>query len=263
MSDSPIAPLSRDIEQLLALERDAYGDEPELKSAVLSHVELAVGLRGPSGGGDGGSGSGSPPADGGGGSGGGGGGGGGGALRGAAGKVLGAVGAGAFVVGVVVGGLGGRALTPAPTPALTPALTPTHALTATSVAMPPQPAPRAEPMAPDASDVDPTPRVVPSAGPQPLDAPRAGSDLVREREIIDAARAALSRGRPADALLATARHAERWPRGHLAEEREVIAIQALAASGRRAEADRRAGAFKRAFPSSMLIPAVDQALSTP
>ena len=258
MSDSPIAPLSRDIEQLLALERDAYGDEPELKSAVLSHVELAVGLRGPSGGGDGGSGSGSPPADG-----GGGGGGGGGALRGAAGKVLGAVGAGAFVVGVVVGGLGGRALTPAPTPALTPALT--HAPDATSVAMPPQPAPRAEPMAPDASDVDPTPRVVPSAGPQPqpLDAPRAGSDLVREREIIDAARAALSRGRPADALLATARHAERWPRGHLAEEREVIAIQALAASGRRAEADRRAGAFKRAFPSSMLIPAVDQALSTP
>ena len=257
MSDSPIAPLPRDIEQLLALERDAYGDENELKSAVLSHVELAVGLRGPSGGGDGGSGSGSPPADG----GGSGGGGGGGVLRGAAGKVLGAVGAGAFVVGVVVGGLGGRALTPPLTPALTPALT--HAPDAASVAMPPQPAPRAEPMAPDASDVDPTPRVVPSAGPQPLDAPRAGSDLVREREVIDAARAALSRGRPADALLATARHAERWPRGHLAEEREVIAIQALAASGRRAEADRRAGAFKRAFPSSMLIPAVDQALSTP
>ena len=251
MSNSPIAPLPRDIEQLLALERDAYGDENELKSAVLSHVELAVGLRGPSGGGDGGSGSGSPPADG------GGSGGSGSVLRGAAGKVLGAVGAGAFVVGIVVGGLGGRALTPAPTPALTPALT------ASSIAMPPQPAPRAEPMAPDASDVDPTPRVVPSAGHQPLDAPRAGSDLVREREVIDAARAALSRGRPADALLATARHAERWPRGHLAEEREVIAIQALAASGRRAEADRRAGAFKRSFPSSMLIPAVDQALSTP
>ena len=257
MSNSPIAPLPRDIEQLLALERDAYGDENELKSAVLSHVELAVGLRGPSGGGDGGSGSGSPPADG----GGSGGGGGGGVLRGAAGKVLGAVGAGAFVVGIVVGGLGGRALTPPLTPALTPALT--HAPDAASVAMPPQPAPRAEPMAPDASDVDPTPRVVPSAGHQPLDAPRAGSDLVREREVIDAARAALSRGRPADALLATARHAERWPRGHLAEEREVIAIQALAASGRRAEADRRAGAFKRSFPSSMLIPAVDQALSTP
>ncbi|CAN5846697.1 hypothetical protein BH11MYX4_BH11MYX4_29340 [soil metagenome] len=248
MSDHPIAALPAEIEQLLALERDAYGDELDLKSAVLSHVELTVGLRGPSGGGDGGSGEGSPPA-------GGGAGGGGGGLLGAAGKVLGAVGAGAFVVGVVVGGLGSRALTPALV----------AAPVATSVAIPPRPAPLAEPMAEDASDIVPTPRVVPSADapPKPLDAPRAGNDLVREREVIDAARAALTHGRPADALTATARHAERWPRGHLAEEREVIAIQALAASGRRAEADRRASAFKRSFPASMLIPAVDQALSTP
>lgn len=248
MSDQPIAPLPPEIDVLLSLERDAYGEEHTLKSAVLAHVELSVALRGPSGGGS------APP-----GASGAGAAGGPKSILGPTGKALGAVGTGAFVIGAVVGGLAGRASSPstdAPVAAL-----------ATTVEVAPQPLPTSSVLAASdaSSDILASPRVAASAEvrAKPADVAQRGNDLVREREVIDAARAALARGRPADALSATARHAERWPRGHLAEEREVIAIQALAASGRRVEADRRATAFKRSFPSSMLIPAVDAALSTP
>lgn len=248
MSDQPIAPLPPEIDMLLSLERDAYGEEPALKSAVLSHVELSVALRGPSGGGSappGGSGAGTA--------------GGAKSVLGPGGKALGALGTGAFVVGVLVGGLGGRASRPS-------AVTPASVALATSVDAAPESLPASIPESSGASrEIVSTPKAAPSAEvrARPADVTQGGNDLVREREVIDAARAALARGRPADALSATTRHAERWPRGHLAEEREVIAIQALAGLGRRVEADRRATAFKRAFPSSMLIPAVDAALAGP
>lgn len=248
MSDQPIAPLPPEIDMLLSLERDAYGEEHALKSAVLSHVELSVALRGPSGGGS------APPGAG----GGAGAAGGAKSVLGPGGKVLGAVGTGAFVVGVLVGGLGGRALSPSAV-----ARAPVAPL-ASSVDAAPQSLPASVPESWDAGREIVSPPTAPSElRARPAEVTQGGNDLVREREVIDAARAALARGRPADALSATARHAERWPRGHLAEEREVIAIQALAGLGRRVEAERRATAFKRAFPSSMLIAAVDAALAGP
>ena len=179
-------------------------------------------------------------------------------------RALVAVGTGAFVAGALVGGLVVRAASlSAVTPAIVASLpAPAESAPPLPIAVVPEPTGASSVFAPL-----PTPRDLPSAElrlkGKPVDAAAGGSDLVREREVIDAARAALARGRPADALVTATRHAERWPHGQLAEEREVIAIQALAASGRRAEAERRAAAFKRAFPSSMLIPAVDAAFSSP
>jgi hypothetical protein len=40
----------------------------------------------------------------------------------------------------------------------------------------------------------------------------------------------------------------------------VLAIQALAAAGRADEAANRAGSFRKAYPSSLLLPIVDAAL---
>jgi hypothetical protein len=103
----------------------------------------------------------------------------------------------------------------------------------------------------------PGPSAVPST---PASAPSAGQSLARERELLDVAQAALARGRPDDAVHAAERHAERWPHGALSEEREVVLIEALAAAGRRPEAEQRAARFRNAFPGSMLAPAVDVAL---
>ena len=85
------------------------------------------------------------------------------------------------------------------------------------------------------------------------DAPALG----RERAILESARAALREGRHELALVEAARHETAFPRGQLAEEREAIAIRALAALGRWREVRSRAAAFKRAFPQSMLLPLVE------
>jgi hypothetical protein len=55
-------------------------------------------------------------------------------------------------------------------------------------------------------------------------------------------------------------HAKRYPHGVLAEEREALAIQALARSGRFIDAQERAAQFRKAFPTSLMMPAVEDAL---
>jgi hypothetical protein len=57
------------------------------------------------------------------------------------------------------------------------------------------------------------------------------------------------------------RHLRLWPHGALTEDRELLAIQALVMldpSGRRARA--RAARFRREYPNSILLPAMDAAL---
>lgn len=96
--------------------------------------------------------------------------------------------------------------------------------------------------------------------------PRAGDagavDLVEELALVQTARTAIARGNYAGALDATDEHARRFPRGHLAEERESLAIQALAGLGRGDEARARATKFRAKYPQSLLLPAVDGALRT-
>jgi len=85
-------------------------------------------------------------------------------------------------------------------------------------------------------------------------------DLSRERALVDRARSALARGDAAGALAAADEHRKAFAGGQLAEEREVVAIQALAAAGRPEEAANRAGSFRKTYPSSLLLPIVDAAL---
>jgi hypothetical protein len=106
------------------------------------------------------------------------------------------------------------------------------------------------------------PQVAPaSARPSAVLAP--ASDLAEEQSLVDRARAALARGRAADAVAATDEHARRFPRGRLAEEREVIGIQALLASGNRSAAEARADRFRKTFPKSVFLPSLDRILGKP
>lgn len=88
-------------------------------------------------------------------------------------------------------------------------------------------------------------------------------DIAAERALIDTARTALARGLASDALTATDAHAKRFPRGSLGEEREAIAIQALAATGARAAARSRAERFRKTYPSSIFGAAVQSAAEGP
>jgi hypothetical protein len=78
--------------------------------------------------------------------------------------------------------------------------------------------------------------------------------------LIDAMRTALKGGDPAGALGFVTAHEKRFPSGAFVEEREAYAVQALARSGRSAEAKARGAKFRARYPQSLLLPIVDKAL---
>jgi len=78
-----------------------------------------------------------------------------------------------------------------------------------------------------------------------------GSDAEEELRLLREAQDALE-GRPRRALAVAGEHARRFPRGMLAQEREVIAIDALVRLGRNAQARARAERFRRRNPESAL-----------
>jgi len=84
---------------------------------------------------------------------------------------------------------------------------------------------------------------------EPAKSAAFGAEGPTEPALLEQARRALASS-PATALSLTNQDAARFPRGALAQEREVIAIEALRRLGRGAEADRRAAAFAQAFPGS-------------
>ncbi len=247
MTEPPLDPLPADIQALLERERSAYPEDLTMKAAVLSHTEVISALRGGlpppagstgSGGHDGGDPQTPGPAGPGAGS----------AATALSGRMLAAVGTVAFVAGGVVGSSITRQ-SPPPSVAVAPASV-TQSATAT-----------AEPSVRSSGRVE-SPAVSAASRPaasasDPPAPPAARGDLTRERELLDAARAALSHGRPGDALAAAERHAAQWPRGYLGEEREVVIIQALAALGRRGEAEQRADRYRKTHPKSLLLPSVD------
>jgi hypothetical protein len=102
--------------------------------------------------------------------------------------------------------------------------------------------------------------LLPTAAPAAPAAHARGADLAAERAILDVARTALARGDGAGSLAAAQDHARKFPRGALAEEREAIAVQALVLSGDVPAARQRAERFRRAFPGSLLLPAVAAAV---
>jgi hypothetical protein len=70
--------------------------------------------------------------------------------------------------------------------------------------------------------------------------------------LIEHARTALRRGLVDEALATLMRHERVYPRGALAEERDVLAIEAYVASARPAIAQRRIERYRRDYPDGFL-----------
>ena len=138
-----------------------------------------------------------------------------------------------------------------------PSALPARSAASTPAQLPEPPAPGASaaqassPATPIARE--PAPRR--SAAGDARSAPRAAlataevGDVAAELALLKLARADV-RANPAHALALTAEHRARFAQGSLAEEREVIAIEALLELGRKAAAQERARAFFAAYPSS-------------
>ncbi len=82
------------------------------------------------------------------------------------------------------------------------------------------------------------------------DTSSSASKLVEEAAGVQQARQSLAQGNPSRALSILSQLDKDIPRGGLGQERAIISIEALAASGQRAEASQRAKAFLAANPSS-------------
>ncbi len=102
------------------------------------------------------------------------------------------------------------------------------------------------------------PTVPKAASAPPSSAPK-DTALARERTLLDMARTAIGRGDVTGALSSLDTHAREFPRSQLGEEREVLAIQALASSNRPTEARARAATFRATYPKSPLLSIVNEA----
>jgi hypothetical protein len=135
--------------------------------------------------------------------------------------------------------------TPAPSPSHEPMLRPLL--------------PSAEP-APSASSV---PTLAPSSSPH-LDVSASAqaplSPRASELELMHDAKAALASD-PGHALSLLNRLAKLYPSGVLAQEREVLAIDALLRLGRKSEANARATRFSSSYPASAHWPHIQRLLS--
>jgi len=137
---------------------------------------------------------------------------------------------------------------PEPAPAVSerPAPSPSVVPTVTFV-----PAPSSAPSAAPSSSA----RVNARQGSAPIEAPKESElDLMRD------AKAALPVD-PNQALSILNRHAKLYPSGVLAQEREVLAIDALLRLGRKSEASARAARFSSNYPTSAHWPHIQRSLS--
>ncbi|AKT43028.1 outer membrane protein assembly factor BamD [Chondromyces crocatus] len=123
----------------------------------------------------------------------------------------------------------------------------------------------------EATAVVEVPSVLPDAGVGGTDAgrPDAGGAttgrrdraLSEENTLVTRAQSALARGNPGEALEALNEHQRRFPAGQFSQEREAMAIQALARLGRADAARARAATFRARFPDSVLLRTVDAVVS--
>jgi hypothetical protein len=104
------------------------------------------------------------------------------------------------------------------------------------------------------------PSIAPSAtvAPPVTAPPKPGSDAA-EQLALEKIRSALKSGDSAAALAAVVEHEKKYPAGAHAEEREALAVQALARAGRTADAKARAERFHQRFPGSFFTSIVDNA----
>jgi hypothetical protein len=105
--------------------------------------------------------------------------------------------------------------------------------------------PNAEPAEADESAV----KERPVGSSKERSAPTSETVSESESDLLGRAQSAL-RSDPASALALAAEHRKKFPNGVLAQEREVLSIEALERLGRHAEAVARADRFLKAFPGS-------------
>jgi hypothetical protein len=117
----------------------------------------------------------------------------------------------------------------------------------------PEPSKRASPPAPAPPKKTPVVQKAPQPIAPPPTPPEADEELAGLDEAMKAARA----GRPADALAAVDAHAARFPQSALAQEREVIGIEALVALGRPDDARARLARFRARWPTSSHLVRLD------
>ncbi len=117
-------------------------------------------------------------------------------------------------------------------------------------AEPPRARPR-EPSEPVAEPAAPAPAPAPAeparASPPPAPAAPSSDD---ELTLLEEAHNAAQAGRPQEVLAAVEQHTARFPQGAMAQEREVLAIEALVSLERRAEARARVERFRARWPTS-------------
>lgn len=164
----------------------------------------------------------------------------------------------AFALGVAGGVALDRALLAPATPGAMPS----------AVSIPSPPSPSTAETSDDTATVPALPSASGPASPPAssrLAPPRAETPAVSarglsaERALLDVARAALARGEARDVLVAVERHEKEYPQGALVEEREALAVRALAARGLHEDASARASAFEQRFPNSLMLRAVKAA----
>lgn len=136
----------------------------------------------------------------------------------------------------------------------------------------PRPEPVSEPVEPPGEEEEALPagldvpeELAPAEAPRPRtrpSPPRFESDPEAELALIREAQDAL-RTSPARALALTDEHRRRFGDGALAQEREVVAIDALVRLGRRAEAGARAAELHRRWPRSAHGRRVDVLVGAP
>jgi hypothetical protein len=250
--NDPLDPLDPALLSLLDAERSRPEEAGPRVDRILARLTTTLGPAGPDGGGGshggGAAGAGAAAA---------------GAVKSlAAGKVAALV-LGAFAAGIGVGAIGHATLATRETHEAPKAAASTAvAVAPTASASPSASVGSVEPREPASSAATP-----PASVSVRRPAAHANDDrdpaLARERALIEQARMAIARGSAADALAALDSHAREFPSGRMTEEREALAVHALAAAGRTDEARTRAQSFRRRWPSSVFMRLVDRASAPP
>jgi hypothetical protein len=101
---------------------------------------------------------------------------------------------------------------------------------------------------------EPSPTVLPErSAPPAFESSKPANEIRQEVALLSKAQAALSRGRPQEALEALAEHAARFPRGTLTEERAATRARTLCALGRKPEAEAELKRIERLNPTSAYL----------
>jgi outer membrane protein assembly factor BamD (BamD/ComL family) len=103
----------------------------------------------------------------------------------------------------------------------------------------------------------------PDAPAQKADARGSSGALTAELGALDMARSKLASGDARGALVVLDDYARTYPRGRLGLEAEVLRIDALSRAGETGAAKKRAEAFVKRHPKSVLAPRVRRYLDEP